>query len=261
MITIEAPRSAEGWDTVASRDILGVSVLDSGRKTALDIMHRAIAAHRHVKLAFCNAHTANTAWRDHVFQHALQGFTVLPDGIGVDMAARWLSGRPFEANLNGTDFVPALLASSPTPLRVAMIGGKPGVAERAARSLSLQDPRHSFGPTLHGFADAAATGAWLDTLVKSPVDVILVAMGNPTQELWISENVTSAHGTIAIGVGALFDFAAGDVSRAPEFVRKLRLEWAYRLAQEPRRLFKRYIVGNPLFIMRVLAVKLGIAAR
>jgi exopolysaccharide biosynthesis WecB/TagA/CpsF family protein len=261
MITVEAPRSGEGREMVASRDILGVTVLDPGRKAALDIMHRAISARRHVKLAFCNAHTANTAWRDDVFQHALQGFTVLPDGVGVDMAARWLSGRRFEANLNGTDFVPALLASSPAPLRVAMIGGKPGVAERAAQSLSRIDPRHRFGPTLHGFADASATQAWLAALAKAPVDVILVAMGNPRQELWIAENVTSAHGTIAIGVGALFDFAAGDVSRAPEIVRRLRLEWAYRLAQEPRRLFKRYVVGNPLFMIRVLAVKLGIAAR
>ncbi len=248
-------------EAALTRDILGVTVLDPGRKAACDLMHQAIATRQHIKLAFCNAHTANTAWRDHIYHSALKQFTILPDGVGVDLAARWLSGRAFTANLNGTDFVPELLASSPKPLRIAMIGGRPGVPERAAAALSRQDARHSFVPVLSGFADRDATAAWLDKLLAAPVDVILVAMGNPKQELWISEHVTEDHGVLAIGVGALFDFLAGEVERAPGLVRRLRLEWAWRLAQEPRRLFRRYIIGNPLFLLRVLAVKLGIVGK
>jgi exopolysaccharide biosynthesis WecB/TagA/CpsF family protein len=244
-----------------TRDILGVAVADFAADAALTTLHRAIAAHRHMKLAFCNAHTANTAWSDPAFRATLARFLVLPDGVGVDIAARQLWGRPFQANLNGTDFVPRLIASSPRPLRIALIGGRPGVAERAAAALLATDGRHAFGPVLNGFADKIAVDAWLATLASSPVDVILVAMGNPRQELWIDANLTGAHGALAIGVGALFDFLAGEVSRAPAFVRRLRLEWLHRLAMEPRRLFRRYVLGNPLFLARVLAVKFGLAQR
>jgi exopolysaccharide biosynthesis WecB/TagA/CpsF family protein len=245
----------------ATRNILGVRIADMARADALNLLHRSIAERRHVKLAFCNAHTANIAWTDPAFRTALQGFVVLPDGVGVDIAARWLGGAPFAANLNGTDFTPELLRTAPRPLRVALIGGRPGVAERAAATLHDLDNRHAFGPILSGFADGTATSAWLNALDTHPADIILVAMGNPKQEFWIAERLTARHGSVAMGVGALFDFLAGEVTRAPEAIRKLRLEWAWRLALEPQRLFRRYVLGNPLFLLRVLAVKFGIARR
>jgi exopolysaccharide biosynthesis WecB/TagA/CpsF family protein len=86
-------------------------------------------------------------------------------------------------------------------------------------------------------------------------------MGNPKQEFWIADRLSGRHGALAIGVGALFDFLAGEVKRAPEALRRLRLEWAWRLMLEPQRLFRRYVLGNPLFLLRVLAVKAGVARR
>jgi UDP-N-acetyl-D-mannosaminuronic acid transferase (WecB/TagA/CpsF family) len=82
--------------------------------------------------------------------------------------------------------------------------------------------------------------------------VLLVAMGNPKQELFIKDHLAATGCALGIGVGALFDFLAGDVPRAPLSVQHWRLEWVYRLLQEPRRLARRYLVGNPLFLMRIL---------
>jgi exopolysaccharide biosynthesis WecB/TagA/CpsF family protein len=248
-------------DESAGCAILGVQVRDCGRAEALALLHQAIAANRHLKVAFCNAHAANTAWADADFRSALSRFTVFPDGFGVDLASRWLRGRPFAANLNGTDFMPELIRSSPRPLRIALIGGRPGVAKRAAAALAEMDRRHAFAPILHGFAPAEDILAWLDAMRETPADIILVAMGNPKQELWIDAHLTADHGRLAVGVGALFDFLAGEVSRAPEWVRAARLEWMWRLMLEPKRLFRRYVLGNPLFLLRVLLTKAGMARR
>ena len=83
-------------------------------------------------------------------------------------------------------------------------------------------------------------------------DVLLVAMGNPKQELFIQEHLAATGCILGIGVGALFDFLAGNVPRATARVQRWRLEWLYRLVQEPRRLAGRYLVGIPVFLTRIL---------
>ena len=83
-------------------------------------------------------------------------------------------------------------------------------------------------------------------------DIVLVAMGNPDQELWLRGNLAATGCRLGFAVGALFDFVAGEAQRAPVWVRAARLEWVYRLIREPRRLWCRYVMGNPVFILRVL---------
>ena len=82
-------------------------------------------------------------------------------------------------------------------------------------------------------------------------DLLLVAMGNPLQERFIADKLGPQHGSVAAAVGALFDFFADEVPRAPELVRQIRLEWLYRLWLEPRRLWRRYVLGNPAFLLRM----------
>jgi alpha-1,3-mannosyltransferase len=89
-------------------------------------------------------------------------------------------------------------------------------------------------------------------IVASKADVVLVAMGNPAQETWLAENLAATGCRLGFGVGALFDFLSGDVVRAPRWVRAVRMEWVYRLFREPGRLWRRYLLGNPMFLMRVL---------
>ena len=238
--------------------IFGVAICDMDRETALQCLLAAIAKRQHVKLAFCNAHTANLAWGDADLRQLLAHFMVFADGIGIDIAAKILHGAPFATNLNGTDFIPALLQAEPKSLTIALYGAAPGVADRAAAAILALAPQHRIAALCDGFADTATISAFLTGLQQNPADILLVALGNPRQERWISEHIDTSHATLAIGVGALFDFLAAEVPRAPPWLRQMRLEWLYRLGLEPRRLFRRYVLGNPLFLLRVALVKLSL---
>jgi exopolysaccharide biosynthesis WecB/TagA/CpsF family protein len=238
-----------------SRDIGGVRIAALDRSQALALLDAAFGLRSHIKLAFCNAHLVNLAAEDADLRRMLAGFLVLADGIGVDIGSRILHGAPFPANLNGTDFIPALLAQQRRPLRVTLLGGKPGVAERAAARLALDHPRHAFSVLGHGYFTAAEEPALLARLEATAPDLLLVAFGNPLQERWIAGTIDERHGTVAAGIGALFDFLAGEVERAPETVRRLRLEWIYRLWLEPGRLWRRYVLGNPAFLLRMLRLR------
>jgi N-acetylglucosaminyldiphosphoundecaprenol N-acetyl-beta-D-mannosaminyltransferase len=85
----------------------------------------------------------------------------------------------------------------------------------------------------------------------------MTAMGNPLQEKWLAEHLPATGARLGVGVGAFFDFAAGEVARAPAWMNKWGVEWMFRLAQEPRRLWRRYVVGNPLFLARALKARLA----
>lgn len=229
-----------------------VTVAALTRDEAIAGLHRIVASGGHAKIAFANAHMVNVAYDNPAFARALGQFLILPDGIGVDLGAKLVHGRSFPANLNGTDLLPQLLTSAPTSLSVALFGGKPGIAERAVVTLSGLAPQHRYIVLSDGYGGDRRTVEVRRQLEANRADIVLVALGNPLQELWIHDNLGSKHCGLAIGVGALFDFLAGEVVRAPSLVRRLRLEWAFRLAQEPGRLWRRYVVGNPLFLWRML---------
>lgn len=244
-------------DKARERDIAGVGVCDFTREEALNFVHDRIAARRYTPVTFLNAHNANVAEADSSFRDCLSGFTVLSDGIGVDIAARILHGQSFQANLNGTDFVPDLLRASPKRLRVGLFGGKPGVAARAAIRFHEFDARHEYLVLQHGYVDPIQEAEVLNALETWRPDILLVALGVPKQELWIAQQLDQRHCTVPMGVGALFDLTTGTVPRAPRWIRDLRMEWLYRLTREPGRLWKRYIIGNPVFLARVLRWKIS----
>ncbi len=205
---------------------------------------------RCLKVCFANAHLVNIARRNDALRAALTEFLILPDGVGIDLAAR-MRGVRLPANLNGTDLVPAILASS-APLRIGLLGAAPGVAEKASRHIRFRYPSHEVVVVGHGFGADGAIADRIATLVADPVDLLLVAMGNPRQEDVISRMIDRRHARVAMGVGALFDFMAGHVRRAPVWVRTVRCEWIWRMALEPSRLWRRYILGNPVFLFNAL---------
>lgn len=254
-MNMHAARAAFGSD--AWKTILGISVIGIRWDEAIALLTRLLAERRFTKVSFLNAHNANIAYMDPVFAEALDDFLILPDGIGVDMAAKLLYGAPFPANLNGTDFVPAFLQASATPLTVALLGATRVNAEGASKKLAALAPQHTFAVIHDGYFSAAEEPEIIARVAKLRPDILLVAMGVPRQELWIARNIDARHCTLPIAVGALLDFLSGTVPRAPLWLRRLRLEWLFRLAVEPGRLWRRYIVGNPLFLWRVMRQKLS----
>ncbi len=237
-------------------DILGTPVAAATRDEAIALLTRLLAEKRYTQVSFLNAHNANIAARNREFARALAGFLVLSDGVGVDIASKILHGHIFPANLNGTDFVPAFLKSQKKPVSVALLGTTRTNADAAANTLRWQAPQHSYTVINDGFFDAEREAEILEELREIRPDILLVGMGVPRQELWIAQNITAEHCTLPIGVGALLDFLSGAIPRAPLWMRRLRIEWVHRLLLEPRRLWQRYIIGNPMFLLRVFAEKL-----
>lgn len=175
---------------------------------------------------------------------------IVNDGVGMDIAARMLHGREFKANLNGTDFTPYLFHQSESPLKVFMYGGKPEVVQKAAAHVSEQ-----LGQTVVGYCngyEAISPDDLIEAINRSDAEVLLVALGNPLQEEWILQNRDALDVPIVSGVGALFDFWAGDKPRAPAFIQNIRMEWCYRLCLEPRRLMRRYTIDVLVFLMACL---------
>lgn len=230
------------------------------RLTGAELSARARAAAAReapgLAVAFCNAHTAEIALKDEGFARALGRFLVVNDGIGVEIGARLLEGRGFPENLNGTDFLPRLFGELSRPTRVYLLGARPGVAEAAAAAFSARFPNYVHAGARDGYFAKEEAGAVAAAVGAAAPDIVLVALGNPAQEAFIAEHFAALRAGAAFGVGALFDFAAGRVARAPGWVRALRAEWLYRLAQEPRRLARRYLVDTLVFLAAVLKLKL-----
>jgi alpha-1,3-mannosyltransferase len=201
-------------------------------------------------VGFCNAHTVNLAASDRQFAASLGSFLMLNDGVGVDLASRILYEEPFPSNLVGTDLVPELLGAAEPGLRLFLIGSADGVAARAGKALCRQFPAHAIVGTHHGFLSSDEQEKLALAVRAARPDLILVGMGQPRQELWSLEHLADVP-AVTMCVGAFLEFAAGTIPRAPRWLRTARLEWLYRLALEPRRLARRYLVGNVEFMLRV----------
>ena len=181
-------------------------------------------------------------------QMAQAGATIVNDGVGMAIAARLTQGKSFPENLNGTDFLPHLFHQAPAPLRIYLVGGKPQVLERAAVYATRQ-LRQTVVGTCDGYAGMQNPRHLIDSINQAQADVVLMALGNPLQEKWILEHYPQLRVRLVTGVGALFDFWAGDKPRAPHFIQKMRMEWFYRLCLEPKRLARRYTIDMVHFLL------------
>ncbi len=209
------------------------------------------------QVCFVNADCANIAWRNAQYAALLaRADLTLGDGIGIKLAARAL-GLQLKQNVNGTDLFPRLCeAMQGRSGGLFLLGGRPGVAEAVNAWVAAHYPATRVCGWHHGYFTPAEEPDVLDRIRKSGATVLLVAFGVPKQDLWIEKNLSAAGVRVAAGVGGLFDFFSGRIPRAPQWLREMGLEWVYRLYQEPRRMWKRYIVGNFTFLYRVALERL-----
>jgi beta-1,4-glucosyltransferase len=177
---------------------------------------------------------------------------IVPDGAAMNLASWILFGRGFRQNLNGTDFVPNFLATVTNKTFIYLVGGRPESVRRAAEEFAKLDQIEVVGMR-DGYSLWQAEQDAVTDISRSRADLVLVALGNPLQEEWILQHEYQLDGVTMIGVGALFDFLSGSQKRAPRIVRSLRLEWLYRLVQEPRRLASRYTIGIVRFFGLAMA--------
>jgi N-acetylglucosaminyldiphosphoundecaprenol N-acetyl-beta-D-mannosaminyltransferase len=206
---------------------------------------------------FVHAHALDVAARDAAVRRQLAAADlVLGDGVGLRIAAAMLGAR-LRANVNGTDLFPRMLQElEARGTRVALVGGAPGVAARCAAWIGAKAPRLEVALVASGFVSDGESVALAEQLRALAPCVLLVGMGTPLQERWVWRHVASIPRLTAITVGGLFDYYAGVVRRAPVAWREVGLEWLYRLAQEPRRLARRNLLGHPAFLARVAVQRL-----
>jgi exopolysaccharide biosynthesis WecB/TagA/CpsF family protein len=184
------------------------------------------------------------------------------DSHYVRLALRIL-GRPVLNRLPGSDIVPAFCkrqASDPAT-RMFLLGARPGVAQTARESLNRKAGRElvvgAHGPSMNFVGDAAEIDAVVEMINASGANVLLVGLGAPKQEIWIaSVRNRLPHVRVMMGVGATIDYEAGAVQRAPVWLRRLGLEWTYRVFTEPRRYLMRY-VRSSRFLWWMLMDRLG----
>lgn len=204
-----------------------------------------------------NAHIVTTAQHSQKFLSALAAADLcVPDGVSVLLAGRLL-GQPIPERVPGGELMEQLCAlAARENLSVFFLGGLPGAAEGAASAIKRKNPDLRvicYCPPYRFEQDTPELETVLDTIRDAAPDILCVALGVPRQELWMHRYCPSLPIRLAISVGAALDTQAGLRRRAPVWTHKLGLEWAYRLAREPRRLWRRYLIGNTHFLWLVLA--------
>jgi N-acetylglucosaminyldiphosphoundecaprenol N-acetyl-beta-D-mannosaminyltransferase len=225
---------------------------------ALDRLEGLMSSGRTHQVAFVNPACVNTAATDRGYRRILARCAlVLPDGIGIKLAGALL-GTPLRQNLNGTDLFPVLCAQlARTGRSVYLLGGRPGVPEAVAAEIGRRWPALRVVGVQHGFFGTTDEAAVVAAVRASGADCLLVARGVPIQEQFIDRHLALLGVGVALGIGGLFDFVSGRIQRAPQWMRDVGLEWAWRLRQEPGRMWQRYLVGNLTFLWRVMAQRVG----
>jgi N-acetylglucosaminyldiphosphoundecaprenol N-acetyl-beta-D-mannosaminyltransferase len=181
------------------------------------------------------------------------------DSAGILLAGRIL-GTPIKERMTWADFGWNLAAfCEKEGLTQYFLGNKPGIPEKAKAKLQEKHPYLKVVGTHHGYfeKEGPENKAVIEEINSLKPDILIVGFGMPLQEKWILDNRDKLDVGIIMTGGNCFTFLAGEESRAPNWMHENGLEWLYRFLMEPRRMFTRYIIGNPLFIFRVLLQRFG----
>jgi exopolysaccharide biosynthesis WecB/TagA/CpsF family protein len=221
------------------------------KNDALNCIRAMEVQQKKLIISFVNAHAFNMANKDSDFFNALmKSDIVLRDGIGVSILCKLLNLNS-GYNFNGTDFIPEILQHLSQGRRIAVFGTRKDVI------ISAQEKIESFGGRVILMEDGFQTSQHYVEIIKSKqTDIILLAMGMPKQEMVAQQVLESIDSGIIICGGAIIDFLGGKVQRAPNLFIRMRLEWLYRLMMEPKRLFRRYVFGNVIFLYNALLLRL-----
>jgi len=225
---------------------------------ANDVLDRIDAAaqyqqHRGVLVTHVNLNTLFHSAQDAELGAALvhPGVTLLFEGVALKVA-RFMTALDWWPDVNGTDLVPLYLARhANSPMRIALVGGRPGVAAAAARRLQHSFPNVQIVAEVNGYGDLDDERTAMDVVREAGADLILVGLGTPLQEplamRWAAERVAPLFWT----VGGLFDLWAGTRTRAPRWSRACRLEWLWRLVCRPDRYWQRTLIHGPWLAHRI----------
>ncbi len=243
--------------------ILGTKLSRYSREELLQFIKEAVLSKRKVTILSGNVYSYNLAYKNIWFQRYFnQADIVRLDGSGVRLGAKIL-GYDTPERMTWADFAWDLAAYlQANQISIYFLGGKPGVAEKAAQNLLEKFPGLIHLGSEHGYFDKQTESSQniniIQTINQKKPDVLVVGLGMPVQEKWLIENRNSLEVAVVMTGGAVFDYISGELKRGPKWMTDHGLEWLARMLIEPKRLWKRYIIGNPKFIYRVLLQRFGL---
>jgi len=204
------------------------------------------------QIAYVNVDCVNQYYRNSAYKEIIDGADlVYADGMGVVWASK-LFGIPLPERLTAADFFSKVCElCAQKGLSMFLLGSAPGVAELASKELTKRFPKLRVVGAESGFFNEKEEEALLDRIRAAAPDMLIVGMSVPKQELWIKRHIDGLKVPLCWGVGALLEYVSGTTSRAPRWMCNCGLEWSYRLILEPARLWRRYLLGNVSFALRV----------
>ncbi len=231
-------------------ELLGVPIDRIRLPTLLSIVRRSALDRRRITVLYANVHCMNVAARDRQYANIVRSADIVYcDGTGVLLGA-WLAGASLPERMTGADWIHDLCRLAVrADLSLFLLGSEGGSASQAAAILRVRYPGIRIAGARPGF-DVSASA--IDAINASSCDILLVGMGTPTQERWIAAHRDELEVPVVWAVGALFDFISGRIPRGPRWMTEHGLEWVCRLVAEPKKLWRRYLIGNPVFLWRVI---------
>ncbi|MCG3196662.1 MAG: WecB/TagA/CpsF family glycosyltransferase [Candidatus Omnitrophica bacterium] len=234
-------------------DFLGVRIHRLDRAELLSCFERALEEPGQKRFAYLNVAVSNQSADDpRVGELLNRADLVYVDGAGIQLGCKLLGAWCPPRN-TGADFLPEVLElCARRGWSVGFLGGSPGAAERVRKIYMDRIPQLVINFVRDGYTGVADWQGCHQELLAARPDLLLVGLGVPLQEEWIETHRTEFPVRLYWSVGALFEYDGGGLSRCPGWMGPLGLEWLYRLLMEPGRLWKRYLVGNPRFLLRCL---------
>src|SRR5262245_14813510 len=243
-------------------ELLGVHIHTLRRDELLERIAAVIAAQQRAIVSYANVYALNLAYEQPWFRAFLnQSDLVFCDGFGIKWGAR-LVGARLPERFTPPDWIAHLIQiACRDDFSVFLIGAQAGVTERLAAQFKRRFPQLKIAGTDHGYFDKTPGSAENEAVIQAinavKPNVLIIGFGMPVQERWLLDHWARLDVNVALTAGAAFDYLAGEVRRAPRWMTDHGLEWLGRLVIEPRRLWYRYVVGNPLFLWCVLQQRWG----
>lgn len=240
-------------------NLLGINIDDCTLNELLESVSGFIDGGERRSIMYANIHVINTAiCNKGLAAYLSKADIIYCDGDGVRLGAKIL-GSYLPERMTGADWIYELCRLADTKsYSIYLLGGSQGVAEAVCRILSEKYKGLNIAGTHHGYFDFKGddNSKLIREINKLSPDILLVGFGTPLQEEWIYANRDSLNIPVVWSVGALMDFVSGTAKRAPQFMLNNHLEWLFRLYQEPKRMWRRYVMGNILFMGRIIMARI-----
>ena len=234
---------------VESIDMFGIPVACVTLEKAVDIVEHAVQSRKRLDIGVVNAAKIVNMDRDEQLrQSVLSSDVIFADGMSLVWAAR-LQGKYLPERVAGIDLMYALLErGNETGLKIFCLGAEEWVSQKVANRIENEYPGVKLVGHRNGYFDESEQPDVAEEIMRSGADVLFVAMSSPNKENFMARWADTMNVPVTHGVGGSFDVFSGKVDRAPKFMQDLGLEWLYRVLQEPRRLWRRYLTTNWTFV-------------